>query len=107
RSFRRSRASRKECLSLKVVESSRERHHDKRGCRSSLRGGRIKDSRVDDPTRVGIVASDRLIPVYPVRPDSPLAPAGAGWIALATPLGATPDASSSFSTLSRISFAFR
>ena len=38
---------------------------------------------MDDPTRVGIVASDRLIPVYPVRPDSPLAPAGAGWIALA------------------------
>jgi len=50
---------------------------------SSLRGGRIKDPRADDPTSVGIVASDRIIPVYPARMESPLAPAGAGWIVLA------------------------
>jgi len=69
-------------LSLKVVESSRERHHDKRGCPFSFEGGRIKDPRADDPTNVGIVASDRIIPIYPARVESALAPAGAGWIVL-------------------------
>src|SRR3989442_3168926 len=51
--------------------------------RSSLRGGGIRDPRADDSTNVGIVASDRIIPVYPARVESALAPAGAGWIVLA------------------------
>ena len=48
-----------------------------------LRGRRIKAPRADDPTNVGIVASDRIVPIYPARVESAPAPAGAGWIVLA------------------------
>jgi len=50
---------------------------------SLQRGALIKDPRSGDRTTVGIVPSDRIIPVYPARVESPLAPAGAGWIVLA------------------------
>ncbi len=43
----------------------------------------VKDPRSDGRTTVGVAASDRVVPVYPARVESPPTPVGAVWIALA------------------------